>query len=595
MSEHDTLTEESTRSEWLGIVVRTVLTLAVLAGAYVGAAQYFGHRVPNGTTVQGVAIGNLTPDTAAETLEARLEPLRTDPVVVRVDGDELQLDPARSGLGIDLDSTLQGMTEVSYDPEVLWDRITDNGSELPLQLDIDRAALEQALETRAAEFDAEPKEGEVWLSLGRAHTSEPQAGRELDVVATASAVERSWPEGRLVTGTHGEVAPLLSTAEIERFVTGDVEPALSASIVVVSGDRSAKVTPNQLSRLLTVEQTPEHTLRLVLDEVGLLEIVHGALPEAERPARDASVRIGADNRPEIVPARVGTELDDDSIIAEVSGALMSAERTVEVATTKVQPGITQREASSWRVNQVMAEFRSEFPTGAANKDRTANIRVGLRHVDGAVVMPGEQFSLGDRLSPITTERGYVEAGVIVDGRLVEGIGGGLSQVSTTVLNTAWFSGVQIDEFTPHSYYISRYPEGREATISVPLIDNRWTNDTDSPVLVQTWASGNEIVMRFWGDRQYTVETVTGERRKVVEPGEDTDDSPDCLPQSAQEGFEVTVTRILEEDGSEVDRQSYTTTYKASDEIDCADPDEGADKDPDEDPDEDADEEPDEDS
>src|SRR5690606_2579667 len=132
------------------------------------------------------------------------------------------------------------------------------------------------------------------------------------------------------------------------------------------------------------------------------------------------------------------------------------------------------------------------------------------------VMPGDQFSLAAELSPISRDRGYVEAGVIVDGRLVKGIGGGLSQVTTTVLNAAWLSGVRLDEFTPHSYYISRYPVGREATIAVGVIDNKWTNDTASPVIVQTWISGSEIVMRFWGDRQYTVDTITGPRRNIVQ-------------------------------------------------------------------------------
>src|SRR5690606_20323827 len=173
-----------------------------------------------------------------------------------------------------------------------------------------------------------------------------------------------------------------------------------------------------------------------------------------------------------------------------------AQRTVKVKSVPVEPELTDADAAKWNVGEVMAEFRSEFPTGAANADRTENIRVGLGHLNGTVVMPGEQFSLAEALSPITADRGYVEAGVIVDGRLVKGIGGGLSQVSTTVLNTAWFAGVQLDEFTPHSYYIPRYPVGREATLAVGVIDNKWTNDTSSPVLIQTWISGNEIVMRF---------------------------------------------------------------------------------------------------
>src|SRR5690606_3967563 len=107
----------------------------------------------------------------------------------------------------------------------------------------------------------------------------------------------------------------------------------------------------------------------------------------------------------------------------------------EVPLTAVTPAVTTEDAGQWEVGEVMASFESVFPTGPANAARTENIRVGLSHLNGTVVMPGEQFSLGAALSPITQERGYVKAGVIQDGRLTEGLGGGLSQVSTTVLNT----------------------------------------------------------------------------------------------------------------------------------------------------------------
>ncbi|MGB3764392.1 MAG: VanW family protein, partial [Ornithinimicrobium sp.] len=197
-----------------------------------------------------------------------------------------------------------------------------------------------------------------------------------------------------------------------------------------------------------------------------------------------------------------------------------------------------------------------------------NIRVGLRYVNGSVVMPGASFSLADTLAPISPDRGYVEAGVIADGRLVKGIGGGLSQVSTTLLNTAWFSGVELKSFTPHSYYISRYPVGREATISVGAIDNVWSNDTKSPIVIQTFIEGNEIVMRFYGDRQYTVETRTGERRKITEPDTKTDDSEDCLTQGAVDGFTITVARDLIKAGDVVRTDEYTTTYQPSPGVTC---------------------------
>lgn len=565
------LVEERPRSEWWGILLRTTLALLVLGGVYLGAAYYFGQRVPNGTTVQGVAIGNLTPETAEQTLATRLAHLETDPVVIETQHDELRLRPEEAGLTLDLEETLQGVAGMTLHPVDLWRQVADDGEELPLQVDVDRAALEAVLTQQAEEFDTEPQEGQVRLAQGEVQRTDPVDGHRLDVAATADAVQQAWPEQFTVQGAVEAVKPQLAAGEIERFVTEVADPALSGPVVVRARGDETVVSANQLSRILSVQETEDHRLRLRMDQAELLEVVRGGLTGAIEAPRNASVRLEG-GRPVVQPASKGSDLNDDSIVNRVQAALQRTgeeERTVRAKMVEVDPDRSHRD---WSVDQVMSEFRSEFPTGPENEARTSNIRVGLGHINGTVVMPGEQFSLAQTLSPISEDRGYVEAGVIRDGRLVEGMGGGLSQVSTTVLNTAWFAGVQLDEFTPHSYYIPRYPVGREATISVPVIDNRWTNDTDSPIVVQSWIDGNEIVMRFWGDRQYRVETVTGPRREVVEPEEREDDSEDCLPQSPQEGFRITVTRILHRGGEEVARESYTTTYQPSPEVTCTHPD-----------------------
>ena len=206
---------------------------------------------------------------------------------------------------------------------------------------------------------------------------------------------------------------------------------------------------------------------------------------------------------------------------------------------------------------------------------TNDFVVKFANVNGTVVMPGEQFSLGAALGDITAANGYVEAPVIVDGRLVMGMGGGLSQISTVVFNASWFAGVQLDAHTPHSFYISRYPAGREATLAIPSIDNVWTNDTDTPVVVQTWISGDDIVMVLLGDRQYTVETVDGARRDVTTGERRVDDRADCVPQAPADGFTIRNTRILRSGGEEVGRDDFTTTYDAADEIVCTNPQAGS--------------------
>jgi vancomycin resistance protein YoaR len=574
VDERQSLPEEPQRNEWIAILVRTLVAVLVLGGGYYLAAQYLGGRIPNGTAVEGVDLGGQSPDAARDLLEDRLEPMATDDVVVDVEGDTFTLDPAQAGLALDLDSTLAGITEVSYDPRVMWDRITDEGTDLPLKVRVDRPALERAVGELADDVRVEPREGTVWFSLGEARSTASEPGRELDVDLTSDAIETAWPQTNRVTGALTTTDPELTQAEIERFVEEVAGPAVNGPIRIEVGDETSEVSPNQIARLLTVTESPEHTLGLELDTEGVLEIVSGQLEATAESPLNAGLAL-EDGQVVKTKARAGKVVDEEQLVVEFDKALAKEgkHRVVEVSTTEVKPEITDADAEAWDISE-MSTFRSAFPGGPENADRTENIRVGLRHVNGTVVMPGETFSLANTLAPITPARGYVEAGVISDGRLVKGIGGGLSQVSTTVLNAAWDAGVQLVEFHPHSYYIPRYPVGKEATIAVGVLDNRWTNDTDTPILIETYIEGTEIVMTFWGDRRYQVETVTGERTNVVEAEEREDDSETCLPQSAQEGFDITVTRVLLRSGEEVDRESYTTHYDASPEVVCTHPDAG---------------------
>lgn len=565
------LPEEKSRNPWLGIVVRTLIVVVVLGGLYIGLAQYFGGRIPGGTTVEGVDIGGLTPDAATERLEARLGPLSDDPVVVIADGERYEVDPAEAGLSIDIETTIDGLTGVSYDPRTLFRQITGSEYELDVIARTDVTAVRDQVGTFADDVTIEPVEGSIELIQGAVQAEESENGLELDVNQTSELVVQGWPHTREIEAVVSDVSPALTNEEIERFVSEEAEPALASSIVVKVDDVDAVITENQLARLLTIVQSDDNTLSLEMDEETVLDIVRDSTGDVVGGATDATVQLSG-GEPEIIPSEDGAELDEEGVIEAVRGVLTNPDadaRTVEVDPIPVEPDFTTEDAEGWNF-EVMSDFSSEFPTGPSNEARTENLRVGMGHINGTVIMPGEQFSLSEVLSPVDADHGYVAAGVISNGQLVQGMGGGLSQVSTTVLNGAWDAGVQLDEFQPHSYYIDRYPEGKEATLAIGVIDNKWTNDTDTPIVVRAWVrdSTSELRIRFYGDPQYEVETHTSDRSNFRQPSSDTSDTPGCLPQPAVAGFDVTVTRILSSGGDEVSRQSWTTNYAAADAITC---------------------------
>ncbi|MFK5634685.1 VanW family protein [Ornithinimicrobium sp. LYQ103] len=573
-------------TEWGSVVLRLLAALLVLGGAYTAAALYFQDRQPAGMSVDGIQVGSMTRDQAEEHLQDELADRLVEPVRVSVradgspasDAEQLELVPQESGLSFDLDATLDGATGLSFDPRVLWAHVTGGGRALTLVGAVDEEALGAAVERAAQDYDAEPVEGEVSLTEEGVEVVAAEPGRTLEVRETAAAVGEAWPDRTDVEGSATLEDPLLTQEEVDRFTAEVVEPALAEPVSVTasrgSGDNetsaTAEIAPRELVQLLGVEQDGP-TLSLTVDDDAVLARIREDLGQLERGPRDVTVALDGDEV-EVVPSRSGTALEEEGLVDAVRAALEATgdERTVEAELTEVPPAVPTSVSEGW-VFREMATFESQFPTAAGNEARTANLRAGVEHVNGTVVMPGEQFSLARALGDISVDGGYVEAPIIQDGRLIMGVGGGLSQVSTVVFNASWFAGVQLDEHTPHSFHIARYPAGREATIAIPVIDNLWTNDTDNPVVVRSRIDGDRIVMTFLGERQYDVETIDGEWRDRTEGERVEDDSPECVPQNPAEGFTITNVRRLIQGGAEVYRDEFTTTYIPADEIVCTNP------------------------
>ena len=136
-------------------------------------------------------------------------------------------------------------------------------------------------------------------------------------------------------------------------------------------------------------------------------------------------------------------------------------------------------------------------------------------VDGALVMPGRDVQ-PEHASPARAapRRATSPAGVISGGKFTQAVGGGISQFATTMFNAVFFSGLEDVYHKPHSYYISRYPAGREATVYEGSIDLQWRNDSDTGVYIDTaWTPGT-ITVTFYGTKRYEIESISGDRVNV---------------------------------------------------------------------------------
>ncbi len=220
--------------------------------------------------------------------------------------------------------------------------------------------------------------------------------------------------------------------------------------------------------------------------------------------------------------------------------------------------------------QFVSEFTTSHPAG---QPRVTNIHLFADTIDGAMVMPGEQFSLNDYVGQRTTEKGYVPAPMILGGELVDDVGGGVSQFATTFFNAVFYGCYKDVTHKPHSYYFSRYPEVNEATISWPEPDLVFENNTDTVVIIKTQYTATDITVQFYGNNGgCQVERVLGDRYGFTDPKEEYVGNPDLNPdeqkvtQNGFGGFSNTVKRVMTWPDGHVEEQQFQWTYLAEPKI-----------------------------
>ncbi|CAB0661022.1 putative secreted protein [Corynebacterium diphtheriae] len=164
----------------------------------------------------------------------------------------------------------------------------------------------------------------------------------------------------------------------------------------------------------------------------------------------------------------------------------------------------------------------------------------------------------------------MESGIILNGHADKAVGGGISQFATTLYNAAYFAGMEDVAHTPHSYYISRYPAGREATVFEGAIDLQFKNTSPYPVRIVTSAGGGSVTVQLTGVKTVNVESVNGGRWNYTPPRPITLSGPDCAASSGAQGFTTSDTRIIRSlSGSEISRETKTTVYDPSPIVTCS--------------------------
>jgi vancomycin resistance protein YoaR len=584
------------------IALLTVAGLIFTVLALFGASRWMrGGEILGSLTVAGheVELGGLTPSEAGDILAVIEQERSAEPLAVDIEGRSAAVLPEQLGFELDVAEMIERAMERGREGGISdqfrwWLTHLLRTDELEMIASIHSEAVEAVLAVWDVDVVGQPPvPGGVLIEGTTPVPVYPEAGLQID---------RSTASDRLLAGA---VAPQPPTVHLDtvlatsRVTRADVDAAvaraqlwLSSPVELSAGEVTIEFSVTELANAF-VSTVVDGRVELGFDPGivgGFLETRRGVI---EAPPVNAEFVIDG-YFVEIVPGRNGTLIDPEATADALVAAASSVRRQGQLPFVEgAEPEITTAALEALGVRHLVSEFTTYHP---CCQNRVTNIHLFADLVDGAIVPPGETFGLNAHVGQRTTDRGFLEDGTIIRGELVPTVGGGVSQFATTFYNAVFWGGYEDVEHTPHSFFINRYPEGIEATISWHHPELAFRNDSDSAILIKTAYTDTSITVRFYGSNDgrilvgdhasgstnirlidpggpnaRRVSATTGGRFNPTEPVTEYRADPtlevdevDQL-QSPSTGWTVIVTRVIEQGGTQTE-QSWTVRYIARREI-----------------------------
>ncbi len=293
------------------------------------------------------------------------------------------------------------------------------------------------------------------------------------------------------------------------------------------------------------------------DEQSLVEAVQQIPQNAEYilESGEASVK----------PHVVGT--DADPAHAKEAAQKVNNGESAEIAITHTMPEITTDALRAKLYAGNLATYSTKYSTSAVN--RSKNVELATRRINGTVLLPGDVFSYNGVVGARTVANGFYNAPVYENGKSVDGIGGGVCQVSTTLYSAVLYADLEVVQRQNHSLTVGYVPLGQDATVVDGAIDFQFKNNTDAPVRIDASASGGTVRIALVGTPKAGKSVkITHQTTATTPPTEKETNDPNfptgtrTVTSAGKTGYTIRSTKIVYQDGKEVSRQSLgNSRYK----------------------------------
>jgi vancomycin resistance protein YoaR len=489
---------------WFALAVITLVVLGIAGGITSFYRSYEGRIYPN-VSIQGIAVGEMTPEQAESALRSRYAAFLRQPVVITY-GDR-QWTPTLDELGMTFD--FRGAVDAAYNAGRGHGLIDDareiaaiwqHGLDVPLHVSYDETRAQAYLTQLAREIERAPADAQVRLDGAQIAIVGAAIGRQVLVDATLSHVSQqlqAFVPATIPLQTR-EIPPRLDDATVAA-ARAQIETILQGPLALRVDKNEYEWTVADLADMIIINRVPSaegDRIAVTLDQDMIARRIRQIADETEKPGTRPRVAWNNGDLKIMKPGKPGLRLDEARARDMVIAAAMGRDRTLDLPMVPTDPPVTEANLHQLGIRELVSIGKSDFTGSAAY--RIHNIGVGMQLLNGLLIAPGEEFSFNKNIGQINAANGFVEGAAIIQNRTQQEFGGGICQDSTTMFRAAFWAGLPITERWGHSFYISWYDKyalgprgngpGLDATIFTGGPDLKFINDTGAWLLIQAWSN-----------------------------------------------------------------------------------------------------------
>ncbi len=584
----------SWRRGTFSFLLTLVAIIVFMASFAVGYARVNQGKVLPGVDVAGVSLSGLTHDQAAAKLSDSLPSLSAGNLVIDINGTQQSLPYSSFSRGYDTDFMLSQALDLgraaSFGQQIQEQmRILLSGVSVQPQVSWDSQELADEVAAIAQSAQVDPVSASLSRVNGQYVVNPAQPGLSVDVegaVADALGVVNNTSPADTQISVHTSIVPPVISTDQAQAAADTIERVVAGGLTVSGAELTTRISADELRGWVYLnEGQGGGNWQVVIERDPIRQFVADYALQTDVAPTNATFTFnnGGNVNVTVVPSKDGRAADveatTDSIMAALQARATGADApaSVELALGSVAPQFTTADAQaiSQHVTKI-GEWTTKYVAGPLNGGGV-NIQIPTSIINGYVVEPGQLFDFLQVIGPITSPP-YTAGAAIVHGHTVEDgvLGGGMCSCSTTLFNAAMRSGLDIHARRNHSYYISRYPVGLDATVWIASAKSRQTmsfvNDLQYPILIKGINKPNEVTFEIYGvpdGRTVELSDPVVENAKTAQ--EYYQYSNDLAPGQKQlveytvDGFDSTVVRTVRDSaGNIIHQDTFKSHYDTID-------------------------------